>query len=311
MRQFSSLAAHLLARYRVPAFFDSVWFVRDAEPAKVQQDWYRAIGNGVSPREIEFPLRMTRRMAHFFLRAPGEYSIDAALRYGQVVGMGGSPRLVAAVLGSRLGASFANDDFWSTVIRWLIVQRELAFDRIGPLIDFIHRRRFGVESGGDECLYPADPEFTVCGRNFAALLREMHAWHAGLRDGTAISQAEWSPCGIVPLDWTECTDAAGAQERWTTVELLSHKALFSEGRAMRHCVASYAADCVKGGTSIWSLGMERDGGRRRQRLTIEVAVRSGVIQQIRGKANRLPTAKEMGIIGRWAVAADLTIASHL
>lgn len=314
-RQFASLAFHLLANYSVPAYFDSAWFVSDSEQAVKQQGWYCSIGNGVSPRKLDLPLRLTRRMAHHFLRAPSNYSIDAALRYGQVMGLGGSPRLVAAVLSSRIGTSFENNDFWVTVIRWLIAHPAVENRHIGPLIDYVHFRRFGddvesTDADGPTQSPTATAVFEIRGRTASALLRQMHEWHGDLRKSPDAPHLEWLPSGIMPLDWTESVDAEGKQRRWTTVELLSRKALFDEGMAMRHCVASYVSFCVGGGTSIWSLGVEVDGGSRKRRLTIELSVNSRVVCQVRGKANRLPNEREMTLVRRWAAEAGLTLPGY-
>jgi hypothetical protein len=77
---------------------------------------------------------------------------------------------------------------------------------------------------------------------------------------------------------------------------------------MRHCVASYDNSCAFGGTSIWSMGLERNYGCRKRVLTIELANPLKRICQIRGKTNRLPTQKEMNIVRRWASQVNLTLA---
>ena len=141
-RQFSSLAGHLLAKYRVPLFMDSVWFMGQSAEAARQQAWYVSLGNGRSPRHLDLPVHLTKRMAFHFLQAPKDCSVHAAIRWGQVIGLGGNGRLVTAILGSRIGTDFDNDDFWITVIRWFIQNPTLDPVQIGPLIDYIHHRRF-------------------------------------------------------------------------------------------------------------------------------------------------------------------------
>jgi PcfJ-like protein len=76
---------------------------------------------------------------------------------------------------------------------------------------------------------------------------------------------------------------------------------------MRHCVAIYEQFCVSGQSAIWSMGLERNHGRRKRLITIEVAVHRKAICQVRGKANRLPTEKEMEILRRWAAKAGLAL----
>ena len=88
---------------------------------------------------------------------------------------------------------------------------------------------------------------------------------------------------------------------------LTRRDLFDEGRAMRHCVASYEHSCVSGRSAIWSMGLERNDGRRKPVLTVEVAVGRKLICQVRGKANRLPTEKELEILRRWAAREGLAL----
>jgi hypothetical protein len=66
-----------------------------------------------------------------------------------------------------------------------------------------------------------------------------------------------------------------------------------------------------GHSSIWSMGIERDDGRRKRVLTVEVAADRKTICQVGGKANRMPTAKEMETLRRWAAQEGLTVADHV
>jgi hypothetical protein len=313
-RQFSSLARHLLAKYPLPAFLDSVWFREQTDQASKPQEWFKAIGAGKSVRELDFPIPFTRRMAHCFLAAPADYSVEAALRWGQVFGMGGDARLAPAILGSRIGVSFDHNDFWVTVIRWLI-QNPL-FDRaqVGPLIDYISRRKFEpvpIAGPGTTEPRPTDPGFTMKGRSAESLLRQMRAWHGELRKQPRRSVLTWDASGIGSFQCTEGVEGSNSFRRWTIVELLSGSELFEEGRSMRHCVASYDHTCAMGGTSIWSLGVEGNTGRRRRVLTVEVASRSKTICQMRGKANRLPKESELVYMRRWAAQEGLSFERYL
>jgi len=73
-RQFSSLARHLLAKYPVPGFIDSVWFKENTPEAERQQDWFMQIGGGNSPRHLDLPVRLTHgdsvRADNLFSRRP-------------------------------------------------------------------------------------------------------------------------------------------------------------------------------------------------------------------------------------------------
>lgn len=314
-RQFSSLARHLLAKYPVPEFMDSVWFGDNSDEARRQQAWFTRIGAGESPRRIDLPIPLTKRMARHFMQAPNECSVEAAVRWAQVMGLGGDVRLTRAILGSRIGDTFDNNEFWETVIRWLVQNAMLDPTLIGPLIDYVHRRRFDPlesDDGGEpDSTKTACSQFSMKGRTAASLIRQMREWHAGLRKQPEKPQLEWPESGVAEFDWTEGSLASKDLRRWTIIELLSRKALHLEGRMMRHCVASYDGSCAFGGTSIWSLGVERNFGRRKRVMTIEVANTTKKVCQIRGKANRLPSRKELSVIQRWASQANLTVAGFV
>ena len=314
-RQFSSLARHLLAEYPVPLFIDSAWFMGQSDEAARHQEWYKALANGRSPRYLDLPIQLTKRMAHHFLQAPKDCSVDAAMRWGQVIGLGGNIRLVKSILGSRIGTDFENNDFWTTVIRWFI--RNPMFDpaQIGPVIDYMHRQKFEpqevVTGPGQMEVRPPDPGLSMKGRTAGSLLRQMRHWHARLRKQPEKPQLEWHESGFSEFDWTEGNLASNNFRRWTIIELLSRKMLYHEGQMLRHCVASYDNSCAVGGSSIWSMGVERNIGRRKRVLTVEVANASRTICQVRGKANRLPTQKEMGILHRWVSQERLVVAQHV
>jgi hypothetical protein len=314
LRQFTSLAAFLLAKYPLPPFLDSVWFRGHGDQAQWQQACYRALARGGSPRRLDFPIALTKQMSRHFLQAPKDFLLEQALRWGQVLGLGGSPRLVRAILGSRLAASFEHNDFWTTVIRWLIENPMLDPAQIGPLIDFIYQQNFEpqlVETApGVMGVRPIEPNFSMKGRTAASLIQRMREWHASLRKQPEKADLEWLPAGIGGFELVEGTLVSGSLRRWTIVELLSRQALFHEGQVMRHCVASYDRSCAGGGSSIWSMGLERNHGKRKRMLTIELAVGSKRICQIRGKANRLASQKELEIVGRWASQQGLSIDAH-
>ena len=66
----------------------------------------------------------------------------------------------------------------------------------------------------------------------------------------------------------------GEKTTWMIQELLSNRELMTGGRGMHHCMVSYAKNCRKGNTSIWSLQAVDGGDQKRQSvMTIAVDVR--------------------------------------
>jgi hypothetical protein len=313
-RQFSSLARHLFAHWPIPNFLDAVWFMGNDRRAVQQQGWFLHVASGQNIRTADLPLAYTKRMAHYFMQAPADFTVEAALRWGQIHGLGGTDRLAREIIGTRVGTNFENDDFWATVFQFLIANPLLDLAHVGPIIDYIYYQRFVpqdvfVAAGVIERRGPAQPNFTMKGRTPVSLLRQVEAWHRTLAKFDQ-PKAEWPRSGIMGFEFIEGAERGGNLKIWTITELLSTKALVAEGRKMRHCVATYAGSCASGECSIWTLEVESLEGRDKV-LTVEVNNRARLICQARGKWNNRPGEKHRGILRRWAEKAWLNIAKYV
>jgi hypothetical protein len=313
-RQFASLLRHLFVQYDdMPLFFDSVWFTGPTAKGGNQRAIYLHIGKGGSLRSCDLPIRFSKRMAHHFKQAPNDVTFEKALRWGQVLGLGGDERLATTILATRLGECFDHDDFWITVIEWLISNPMLDRVHIGPIIDYLHNQRFSPEpfvaAGNQEAMLPPQPNLNMKGRTPQSLLRKVNEWHRGLAKDNTHQVSQWASAGIDGFEFLEGSQTNRSLKLWTIRELLSSKSLVAEGRQLKHCVASYGSSCIRGACSIWTMEVETHEGRTKA-LTLEVRS-PRTICQARGKANRLPTEKERGIMRRWAAEAGLTIARYV
>jgi hypothetical protein len=302
-RQFASLARHLLAEYSVPAFMDAAWMRRDPR-AELFRDWFVRIGRGDNVRHSVSPVRLTKRIVHHFLRAPAHYAIEHALRWGQVHSLEGDPRVVEAVLRTRLGRELEHDAFWVTVLRFLI-ESDFPLRHAHLLVEYLHDRKFAPEEiYRDGRLHarfdPPQPHLSMAGRRTAPLLVEIVDWYKGARqDGTP---STWSASGLRGFE--RQLESSGPRTIWRLRELLSTTELHEEARAMRNCVASYAQHCMRGVASIWSLE-EETPTHLRKRQTIEV--RGDRIVECRGAANRWPREEDRRIVRAWAAQEGLHI----
>ena len=325
-RQFAALLRHLFDRHgEVPAFFDTVWFLnRDAASARRRQ-WYLHVGAGHCLRKCDLPVTYTRKMARCFLAAPESVTLDQALRWGQVLGMKGDESLARALFGTRVEHYFDNEEFWSTVIAWFADHPMLDRNQVGPIIDFLHHRRFVAVPNQEDRLMtaavqsptghrhqdrPLEPNLSMKGRTPGALLRQVFRWHRELSKSNVNQIQQWSPCGLKPLRFVEGSAKKGNKKTWTIRELLGARALQVEGRQLRHCVASYAQSCSRGVSSIWTLEMESKSELKKL-VTIEVRNSAKAICQVRGKLNRRATEQEMQVIGRWATQTGIRIQAGL
>ncbi len=314
-RQFASLLRHLFVRYDdMPAFFDTAWLTGNDRESRSPRAWYAHVGSGKNLCQCSLPIPYTKKMAHYFMRAPKDCSINQAIRWGQIHALGGNERLTRAFFGTRLCEEFRHEEFWSTVIQWFISQPMLDTAHIAPIVDYIRHQRFEpqpmIVGGRVEGYEPAEPKLTMRGRSVESLLRRVQQWHQRLAKDNSIQICQWKPSQIESFDFIEGSQEGENQKRWTIRELLSTKALFVEGRQLKHCVASYAASCAHGRSSIWT--MELHSNQELQKLlTIEVRTQDSTICQIRGKCNRLATEKERLVVQRWATKAGLRLASYV
>lgn len=309
-RQFSALVRHLTAKYPVPQFMDQAWF-RDDAAAERYRNWFVQLGAGKNIRLLDTPIPMSKAMAHHFLQAPDDYSIEAAVRWGQVHALGGGQRLSGALLGTRIGVDFSQNEFWSSVIGFFVANPLLDRQHVGPIIDYLYAQKFEtrevmVGPGQVEVHPPPQPGLTMRGRTAETLLAQVERWHRELGRASGAEILYFRRSGHKELERKTGKDGANV---WRIRELLSGAELIAEGRAMKHCVASYARSCAAGHCSIWAMELTASGVHEK-RQTIEVS-REGMIVQCRGKQNRLPTVVEFDILKDWARDAGLTISPYV
>jgi hypothetical protein len=249
-------------------------------------------------------------MAHEFTRAPHHYSVEKALRWGQVRGLGGSRELARAIVATRLGWSFEHEDFWRTVVHFFVNHPELELAHVGPIVDYLQNQRFVPKevfvAEGDLWSDPQQPNLSMKGRTVRSLLRQVAEWHARLRRLNQVRKLHWPRSNIGAFRLVEPAGKDQAERCWTIQELLSSGALYREGVAMQHCVLTYALDCARRETSVWSMRLEQ-AARRHRVLTIEVDLATRAISQASRRTNAPPSARLRRIMERWAQQEGLSI----
>jgi hypothetical protein len=255
-------------------------------------------------------------MAHYFMLAPDHFTVEAALRWGQVRGIGGSEELARAVSATQLGRSFENEDFWKTVIQFFVNEPTLDPVHVGPIVDYLNVQKFVpqedfLEEGELGHPGPPQPNLTMKGRTKRSLLRQVEVWHKSLRHRPKVVPVHWKRSGIGELHFIEKDGRDQEPPRtWTIQELVSSGELYREGLAMQHCVASYVRACAGRTSSIWSMRIENEV-RRHRVMTIEVDLKNTTICQARRLRNTRPTGKAREMLERWARQERLSIAWYL
>jgi hypothetical protein len=289
-----SLASHLFGRYPTPRFLASVWFGTGTPTRLERRRWFIAHARGQRFRSLALPFAMTRRMEHFFLRTPDHLSIDPALRRAEVLGLGGTPELADALLATPLAECFEQPERWRLAIAWLVrCGDDVQLAQIRPLVDYLQARLDQVE---------------LSGRSFSAVMREVDDWHGTLaRERIRIMTWSRSPWNALTFS-VQGTPSDRRRAEWKIVELLDSRELAQEGRAMRHCVATYARACASGYSSIWSLRHRwLDEDAARSVLTVEVRPATRMIVQLRGRANSRASGLPLELVRQWAAREGLRI----
>jgi hypothetical protein len=309
-RQFSELARFLLAQWPVPKFFDEAWSERAAD---IHRRWFIHVGAGGNLRTAPgLPFPLTKLMAHHALLAPDHVAVVQALRWGQVRALGGNERLASAIIGTSLRDVQDDEPFWLTVVQFFVANPMLDPHQVGPIVDWVRNQRFvgepqrivdGVARGGGI----PQPNLRMKGRTVESVLRQVDRWHRELNRSGIKGALTWPTCGIPGYERIEGTE--GSQRIVRIDEIVTSAELQQEGRALRHCVASYSRTCARGAVAIFSLKLDSGAGFDR-RLTIEVNLRSKRVIQARGRFNALPQPIEERCLRNWAIVAGLTIASR-
>lgn len=307
--QFRSLVSHLFDRYPVPAFLAAAW--RRADDKQWEINMYLHLAAGRSIRQfawpLPYPVQMTKREARWFMQAPDDGFALGAFRWAQVRALGGDRRLAdILMLATPLLIPTEHEEFWKSVVRFLIDNSPITDAEIIEIVQFIDQQRFQPAEkvwGHGAGTNPLQPDFTMKGRSLMSLRRHMTNWRTDLLTKLP-SLSQLSP------KWTRTNIGAFrhtvGDTLWTIDELLSDRELRIEGGIMKHCVVTYIQECARRDTSIWSMKMQQ-GERRKRTLTIEVLPYSRVIWEAKGKQNASPDQTTTDILKRWAAQEGLRL----
>ena len=301
-RKRDALAAHLLVRYRAPAFLFRALDQMPLAVARVpvEDEWavalLAAVGQGMSVRSLvgtpTLPVPLTRRMCHLLLAAPASVGPVDALRHAQVAGLGGPQELARKLVRTRLGTLRGADPqvgepFWHQVIAWMSGRAELAQlpdATLGHVLAWIEAEQRAALAAGRP--------FSLQGRTVASVTRDAMAWHAQEQR----QDEDFPRSGL--LSWRGGSVAVD--------EICSRKALQAEAEEMRHCAASYWRLAKRGAVALFSMQF---GGRRV--ATIEVSLGAMRVVLAKQACNQAITSVQREVLTRWAARNRLAVAEAL
>lgn len=290
IKQFLSLVSHLFCKYKVPTFLFSAWLSNDSN----EIDSFICLAQGDNFKKAGFKVNFNKKQSYLFLKAPDSYTVPQALRFGQVLGLGGDKRLVEAINSTDIGF----DEFWDALVIIFINNPMLDRYQIGPIIDYIKSQKFGID--------PPHSNFCLKGRTAESLLRQTEVWHSRLIKERPKNYLEWKSTGILPFEKIEGTEGFKSYKVWKIVELLNSKELTKEGSDQKHCVSSYSRSASVGRVSIWSL-RQTNLNNSENTVTIEINPINKSIVQARMKYNKMPDEKLLQLITEWASKEGLSV----
>lgn len=287
--QLKELTSYLFCKYKVPDFLYQGFYSSNL----LYVEWFIHLGIGRRVRDLnKMPIPFTQKMGHYFLQAPSRLSIAEAIRFAQVRGLGGDERLADRIALSWLGSkSYSDEPFWERFVQILINGGMFNHSKVGELIDYVREMK-RIEAG-----------YQLKGRTLQSLLRQSNEWHK--RSVYMATLQYWQSCGIEGFRY-ERNDGDIVVE-----ELISTKELEREGKAMKHCVATYSHLCAKGRAAIYSFRKYTQGLMTEPLATIEVNLFSKRIVQAKGKMNKPIPNEARKCMELWAKKNELSVGAYL
>ena len=313
-------ARYLFLRYPVAEHLEQIWIdcsgLRHDE-IRLRKRWFIVAAGGGSLYSEGAGEWLSRREVHAFLNPMGSPGFEAAIWQAIARSYSNDPGIVLRIAHSRIAQTpRAEIRFWREVTRFFCAH-PATVEEMDDFRDYLadcHRRNSG---------------FSLKGRTLASLGRQMHEWH---RDLEAIARIEvarrraeaerarargqavareasgggcWRGAAIADWLWSPAAKDRSRREEYLVIQLRTAADLVVDTRAMHHCVASYAARCIAGQATIWSLRRRAEGNTERL-LTIELDRHHRAIQ-VRGFANRMPRTEERRLLERWAKARGINL----
>ena len=139
--------------------------------------------------------------------------------------------------------------------------------------------------------------YSLKGRSLESVLRHLEEWQK------QIALVKKLGCvGTFPEPKVRGFEYETKNHRYAIKRLKTYHELAEEGRKMKHCVAGYVDECVKGESSIWSIRMLCKGNGFKRLATVEIELFEDAYQlnEFQGKCNTKPTNLSIHMVKEWA-----------
>lgn len=304
-RQVNHFLYWIYCLYPVPSYFFELFQVetrripaykpRPTERQLLMQsiyfDWFLTIGQGGSFAKVAKEI-FSKKEAHLFLIAPTYNSIEDNIWWAKCRNLGIDVGLEQAIISRIFKGIHVEDDFWWSLL--LLIKRDepdIDPQSLSDIMDFLKAKHFN------------DRKFSLKGRTYGSLIKLSNDWHRDQQIVKLGGQNLYWPG--VPVDDWEWTDKQ-QKITWKITQLHTSKELMTEGRRMKHCVASYSQRCVQGATGIFSMTANDGLNGDEKEVTIEINSYRQIVQA-RARWNKSPSPLAQKAINRFVWDRNLTI----
>jgi hypothetical protein len=290
----AQLLRHMFARYAAPTWLVSSMMLPGTSLARrtsadpTPPAFLPHVAQGGSFRTAGLPIHVTHAIAHE-LATTSTHAPRLAVRLAQTTAAN-----VPFALRDAIASALAQRPF-GTAEEEACIDRFLAF--LARFPNDVDRGELAVLLAWFVDAVVRDPAFDFAHRTRQSLgalaTRELRMGIKSARKFRLFQPSGIAGARLVTVDgW------------WTVSELDSGAALALEALRRRHCVAGYANAILAGTIAVFALEHEEDSSRG---VTVEVRLKTKAVAQVRGFANRGPTADESEVLRAWAAQRGLTM----
>ncbi len=265
-------------------------------------DWFVLIARGGNLSKADgLPFDFTKKAAHFFLQAPHDMPLPAAMRWAQLRAMKMPERLAAPLALLLAQAKPEQEAVWMELIRYILrFESQVQAVELGRMVDFVRYQRLEnyrltVSQRYQIPVEPLYPGFQIGQATPASLHIRMDLWDHHLKAITRT--ARWRKFPAAPVAERFETVAGGIS--FCIVRIKNIEELLQEGIAMRHCSGTYGWDCSAGEVTLWSLRKLDFAGEETRVATIELTGDLRIVQ-VKAKANQKPEEDVFLAVRQWA-----------